>query len=57
MLLNIEQIIGYKYLCVSEHWTDHGTDHRTDYRIDCWIRWMNLTVSHSGQVRYVSLLY
>ena len=34
-------------LCVSGHWKDHRTDHRTD----CWIQWINLTVSYSGQVR------
>ena len=32
---------------VSGHWTDHRIDHRTD----CWMQWINLTVSHSGQVR------
>ena len=49
----IEQITGYRYLCVSGHWTDHRMDHRTD----CWIQWTNLTISYSGQVRLVSLLY
>ena len=53
MLWNIEQITGYRHLCVSEHWTDHRTDHGTD----CWIQWINLTVSYIGQVRVVSLLY
>ena len=50
MLSNIEQITGYRHLCVSIH----RTDHRTDHRIDCWIQWTNLTVSYNGQVR---LLY
>ena len=36
-------------MCVSGHWTDQRTDHRTD----CWIQWINLTVSHSGQVKKV----
>ena len=45
MLSNIEQITGYRYLCVSEHWTDHRIDHRTDHRTDCWIQWTNLTVT------------
>ena len=40
-------------ICVSRHQTDHRTDHRTDY----WIQWTNFTVSYSGQVRLVSLLY
>ena len=35
----------------------HRTDHRTDHKTDCWIQWTNLTVSYSGQVRLVSLLY
>ena len=48
MLSNIEQITGYRYLCVSEHWTDHRIDHRTD----CWIQWTNLTISYSGQARF-----
>ena len=34
---------------VSEHWTDHRIDHRTD----CWIHWINLTISYSQ----ISLLY
>ena len=46
VLSNIEQITGYRYLCVSGHWMDHRTD--------CWI---NLTVSYSVQVREISLLY
>ena len=41
-------------ISVCEHWIDHRInhriDHRTDYRTDCWIRRINLTVSHSGQV-------
>ena len=54
MLLNIGQITGYRYLCVSEHWTDHRTDHRSDYRTDCWIRQINLTVSQwSGQIGFI----
>ena len=40
-------------ICVSGHQTDPRTDHRTDY----WIEWTNFTVSYSGQVRLVSLLY
>ena len=53
MLLDIEQITGYRYLCVGGYRTDHRTDHRTH----CSIQWTNLTVSYSGQVRLVSLLY
>ena len=41
LLWNIEQITGYRYPCVSGHWTDHRIDHRTD----CWIQWINLTVT------------
>ena len=40
-------------ICVSAHWTDYRTHHRTD----CWIQWTNLTVSYSGHIRLVSLLY
>ena len=29
MLLSVRQVTRYRYLCVSEHWTDHRTDHRT----------------------------
>ena len=46
---DIEQITRYRYLCVGGHQTDHRTD--------CWIQWTNLTISYSGQVRLVSLLY
>ena len=34
MLWNIEQITGYRHLCISEHWTDHRTEYRTDHRTD-----------------------
>ena len=47
MSWNIEQIIGYRYLCVSGHWTDHRTD--------CWIQWINLTVVRSDSFIIVSL--
>ena len=40
-------------ICVSGHRMDHRADHRTG----CRIQWTNLTVSYSGQVRLVSLLY
>ena len=30
MLSNIEQITGYRYLCVSGHHMDHRTDHKAD---------------------------
>ena len=53
---DIEQIVGYRYLCVSGHRTDHRTDDSIDNRTDCWIQWTNLTVSYSGQVRLVPLL-
>ena len=52
-------VIGYKKdsrtrtFRVSEHWTDHRTDQGTD----CWIQWINLTVSYIGQVRVASLSY
>ena len=54
-------VIGYqkdnRTFCVSEYWAGHRTDHRTDHGTDCWIEWINLTVSYIGQVRVVSLLY
>ena len=52
MLSNIEQVTGYRYLCVSQHLIDHRADHRRD----CWIKWTNLTVSYIGQIRLFSLL-
>ena len=51
MLSNIEQIIGYRYLCASEHWTDHWTDHRQDRLLDT-VDKLNYQLQWSGQIGF-----
>ena len=42
VLLDTEQITGYRHLCDDEY--------RTDHRTDCWIQWTNLTVNYMDKI-------